>query len=565
MDELADRIVQFLPTPSARRATLFPAFFHRIADISTHALREEGDPVEPLGPQVQHDFYPRPPRGGRPVYNTTAELNKLFLPTPSARRATGHLAAEAVGGVISTHALREEGDVYMLDLSSEFDISTHALREEGDPDVWPPCLDVSLFLPTPSARRATNGFFEKVRYIYFYPRPPRGGRPVWVRRTGGCRPISTHALREEGDRLGINRLYLARQFLPTPSARRATGRWTAAAGSSSHFYPRPPRGGRRPRPDRGAVPWSISTHALREEGDGVVLLDDAAAADFYPRPPRGGRRCSSARRLPTSSFLPTPSARRATFCHAGLHLMSDKFLPTPSARRATDFRLIFERSRRISTHALREEGDGQAPSLLPADQISTHALREEGDLGDALGQRDDQHFYPRPPRGGRRPPPRSGRSANGISTHALREEGDSVWLRSASGCGYFYPRPPRGGRPGLLGIPVDSGGFLPTPSARRATISSASACCLTRDFYPRPPRGGRLHSGRWRILWSNFYPRPPRGGRLAARIKALAKQKFLPTPSARRATKHHKIIHAPHVISTHALREEGDGGVPASY
>ena len=56
---------------------------------------------------------------------------------------------------------------------------------------------------------------------YFYPRPPRGGRPL-------CD------------------LTVAR---------------------AQYFYPRPPRGGRRlPEKNRQAV-RSISIHALREEGD----------------------------------------------------------------------------------------------------------------------------------------------------------------------------------------------------------------------------------------------------------------------------------------------------------
>ena len=56
----------------------------------------------------------------------------------------------------------------------------------------------------------------------------------------------------------------------------------------------------------------------------------------------------------------------------------------------------------ISTHALREEGDGQAQRGQPGrKKISTHALREEGD------------------------PPHAPKLCQvGISTHALREEGD---------------------------------------------------------------------------------------------------------------------------------------------
>ena len=35
----------------------------------------------------------------------------------------------------------------------------------------------------------------------------------------------------------------------------------------------------------------ISIHALREEGDSNRILLTGSLSDFYPRPPRGGRRC----------------------------------------------------------------------------------------------------------------------------------------------------------------------------------------------------------------------------------------------------------------------------------
>ena len=125
----------------------------------------------------------------------------------------------------------------------------------------------------------------------------------------------------------------------------------------------------------------------------------------------------------------------------------------------------------ISTHALREEGDGK-PLLhdcIP-DLISTHALLEEGDM--AITQCNSwttQYFYPRPPRGGRRlfsgkipisrnfypRPPRGGRRFR---------------LRYLVGPkSHFYPRPPRGGRRILYQEGVQHKVFLPTPSARRAT------------------------------------------------------------------------------------------------
>ena len=61
------------------------------AAISTHALREEGDMLAHLEGTPIKDFYPRPPRGGRLVPLYDEEDGALFLPTPSARRATRSL------------------------------------------------------------------------------------------------------------------------------------------------------------------------------------------------------------------------------------------------------------------------------------------------------------------------------------------------------------------------------------------------------------------------------------------------------------------------------------------
>ena len=57
--------VQFLSTPSARRATREPDELPGGFFISIHALREEGDGVQADVDARQIDFYPRPPRGGR--------------------------------------------------------------------------------------------------------------------------------------------------------------------------------------------------------------------------------------------------------------------------------------------------------------------------------------------------------------------------------------------------------------------------------------------------------------------------------------------------------------------
>ena len=172
------------------------------------------------------NFYPRPPRGGRPELYTAGRLFN--------------------------------------------GISIHALREEGDAMRSTPSSTSSRFLSTPSARRATACENHRTRpECYFYPRPPRGGRLETVKTTitgcyfyprpprGGrplhpammvCSLISIHALREEGD---------------------ATGRHHGTAATD--FYPRPPRGGRRINPSQHEAVSVISIHALREEGDPVFL------------------------------------------------------------------------------------------------------------------------------------------------------------------------------------------------------------------------------------------------------------------------------------------------------
>ena len=68
-------------------------------------------------------------------------------------------------------------------------------------------------------------------------------------------------------------------------------------------------------------------------------------------------------------------------------------------------------------------------------------------MGRSPGGLNPEHFYPRPPRGGRLTGNAPIKSYLDISIHALREEGDTAYQRQESGHTNFYPRPPRGGRP----------------------------------------------------------------------------------------------------------------------
>ena len=235
---------------------------------------------------------------------------------------------------ISIHALREEGDSGCPHYPDRPHISIHALREEGD--IWqkPNAMPESVFLSTPSARRATSPRYTlPARVKNFYPRPPRGGRPSV--------PVSTTALNV---------------FLSTPSARRATSTPSVNLTTEIYFYPRPPRGGRRQTEEQ-------------PKNDG----------NFYPRPPRGGRQFSGKLTVSHKVFLSTPSARRATvwrdmrklYGHISIHALREEgddqrpdvlheiphFYPRPPRggrrRRSPLLSLLHY----ISIHALREEGD----------------------------------------------------------------------------------------------------------------------------------------------------------------------------------------------------------------
>ena len=67
-----------------------PALWYtrRAYRISIHALREEGDSAALSAGRLGGNFYPRPPRGGRPRRAVPPALIGVFLSTPSARRAT---------------------------------------------------------------------------------------------------------------------------------------------------------------------------------------------------------------------------------------------------------------------------------------------------------------------------------------------------------------------------------------------------------------------------------------------------------------------------------------------
>ena len=148
-----------------------------------------------------NDFYPRPPRGGRlrPVHGS-CKNHKNFYPRPP-----------------------RGGRRFFASVNLQVQIiSIHALREEGDPSASRSMACSSVFLSTPSARRATlRGHPDGSRSRNFYPRPPRGGRRTTTRsfrRTFNFYPRPPRGGRQ---RRAVN-VTISDVFLSTPSARRAT-------------------------------------------------------------------------------------------------------------------------------------------------------------------------------------------------------------------------------------------------------------------------------------------------------------------------------------------------------
>ena len=194
-------------------------------------------------------------------------ISPVFLSTPSARRATEKGVTTYRIRKISIHALREEGDKqrhFLPSLAVEFLSTPSARRATMSRSMVARAV---IFLSTPSARRATavcEGYAEQI--VDFYPRPPRGGRRAASSRATS--PSNFYPRPPRGGRHDlVTVVHITREFLSTPSARRATSLTSVLWGCSkiSIHALREEGDVRRDRHGRHGI--VISIHALREEGD----------------------------------------------------------------------------------------------------------------------------------------------------------------------------------------------------------------------------------------------------------------------------------------------------------
>ena len=170
----------------------------------------------------------------------------------------------------------------------------------------------------------------------------------------------------------------------------------------SHFYPRPPRGG-RPR----------------------IKSFKNLLKNFYPRPPRGGRPPVPVFRLLRLLFLSTPSARRATLVLRDLRTPGSNFYPRPPRGGRPPIRCsCLRRVRYFYPRPPRGGRPGLGRFCCRGFPISIHALREEGDPSRRITR---------------------GRPLIFLSTPSARRA-TSTWRSGRRSSSDFYPRPPRGGR-----------------------------------------------------------------------------------------------------------------------
>ena len=214
------------------------------------------------------------------------------------------------------------------------------------------------------------------------------------------------------------------EFLSTPSVRRATASQV-----------RPPK------------LLDISIHALREEGDCLIVRQRGPAQDFYPRPPRGGRLQTSCDSSQATNFYPRPP-RGGRPRQPIVMRFHGYFYPRPPRGGRRSAPLFRPSSRNYFYPRPPRGGRRQARSgRQVAQDISIHALREEGDRT-AHGISNAAYRFLSTPSARRATGADEGiRQAQAISIHALREEGDVTDSARS---------------PMILS-------FLSTPSARRAT------------------------------------------------------------------------------------------------
>ena len=173
-------------------------------------------------------------------------------------------------------------------------ISIHAPREGSDPPNDAGFVEITEFLSTLPARGATIPLGgHDYDNMHFYPRSPRGERPKLLALAESPNEfLSTLPARGATRTVRCSRSGV-RLFLSTLPARGATTEYLLGSGVFEFLSTLPARGA-TPSSNLVATVDLISIHAPREGSDVEKILDQIRSVDFYPRSPRGERRPATA-------------------------------------------------------------------------------------------------------------------------------------------------------------------------------------------------------------------------------------------------------------------------------
>ena len=167
----------------------------------------------------------------------------------------------------------------------------------------------------------------------------------------------------------------------------------------------------------------------------------------------------------------------------------------------------------ISIHAPREGSDGLPSDYTSAPmRISIHAPREGSDRRQGVRRRLGSYFYPRSPRGERRPGGSYPGLQSSISIHAPREGSDEA-AQSATNAAAISIHAPREGSD-IIALRLRKINTVISIHAPREGSDQRGAAAGKRHgyFYPRSPRGERRCSIRSRRSTAPFLSTLPARG-----------------------------------------------------
>ena len=370
------------------------------------------------------DFYPRPPCGGRLRHTTRLYHFIQFLSTSPLRGTT----------LVISMVAPASADFYPRPPCGGRLFHLCGMGEDSDFYPRPPCggrrgprlprLDqLAISIHVPLAGDDLEGSAENRGGVDFYPRPPCGGRRG-RQNGGGCGMIflSTSPLRGTTCRICYGRVFDV--FLSTSPLRGTTASTAPSMRTLTHFYPRPPCGGRPvgqavrphradfyPRPPCGGRPGFLVFADIRQ--------------NFYPRPPCGGRPCT------------VTEVRNGEFISIHVPLAGDDLLKLHQKPTSKNF-------------YPRPPCGGRPPTLadrVAALEISIHVPLAGDDRNPVCQDHEIGRFLSTSPLRGTTKKTLKAATRLEISIHVPLAGDDAQRLQISRPPSNFYPRPPCGGRP----------------------------------------------------------------------------------------------------------------------